>query len=170
MIQYLQITKGGDIVASNLKVIIDNLQTKIKIPSGTRMLVRRSCHAALQFEQYDRQTTIAVTFADNDILGTYSELRVSNFEAPELIAIPSDGSDSSLGRLVISIERILELTKVYDQPFEMGIVYASVHGVFNLLGQFYTDQQAKDALMKKEAEVMGQMGFPPLSDYGRREE
>lgn len=152
-------------MASNLKVIIDNAQTKFKIPSGTRMLVRRSCHATLQHENYDSQTEINVVFADNDILREYDNLRASNFEAQELIAIPSGEDGEDLGKIVISVERIMELTRVYNRPFEMGIVFASIHGVFNLLSQFYTDQQAKDALMLKEARVMNELGFSPLADF-----
>ena len=152
-------------MASNLKVIIDNAQTKFKIPSGTRMLVRRSCHATLQHENYDSQTEINVVFADNDILREYDNLRASNFEAQELIAIPSGEDGEDLGKIVISVERIMELTRVYNRPFEMGIVFASIHGVFNLLGRFYTDQQAKDALMLKEARVMNELGFSPLADF-----
>ncbi len=152
-------------MASNLKVIIDNAQTKFKIPSGTRMLVRRSCHATLQHVNYDSQTEINVVFADNDILREYDNLRASNFEAQELIAIPSGEDGEDLGKIVISVERIMELTRVYNRPFEMGIVFASIHGVFNLLGRFYTDQQAKDALMLKEARVMNELGFSPLADF-----
>ena len=152
-------------MVSNLKVIIDNAQSKYKIPSGTRMLVRRSCHAALQHKLFDSVASVFVTFADNDILEAYSDHRISNFEAPEVISIPSVEKGESLGKLIISVERILELTKIYNRPFEMGMVYASVHGIFNLLGEYYTDQESKDKLMKEEALVMGRMGFSPLSDY-----
>ena len=65
-------------MASNLKVIITNPQTVIKIPSGTRMLVRRSCHATLEYEQYDRRIDVNVVFADNRILHSYDDQRVSN--------------------------------------------------------------------------------------------
>jgi len=152
-------------MASNLKVIIDNAQQKIKIPSGSRMLVRRSCHATLQHESYDSRTDISVTFADNEMLNSYDGYRVSNFEAPEVIAIPSDGEGESLGRIIISVERVLELTRVYNQSFEMGIVFVSVHGVLNLLGQYYVDQASKEKQMKKEALVMGELGFSPIADY-----
>lgn len=152
-------------MASNLKVIIDNLQSKIKIPSGTRMLVRRSCHAALAHEQYDSYAEINVVFADNELLSEYENLRVSNYEAPEVVAVPSEDGGVNLGRLIISIEKIMELTKVYDRSFEMGVVFASVHGVLNLLGQYYSDRQAKEALMIKEAVIMTQLGYSPLADY-----
>ena len=129
------------------------------------MLVRRSCHAALQAEHYDAQAEIHVFFADNEILHTYEEKRVSNFEAPEVIAIPSEEKGEDLGTLVISIERILELVQVYNQPFEMGVVFAAVHGVLNLLGQYYTDAQTKEAMMMKEAAILTELGYAPLANY-----
>ncbi len=151
-------------MASNLKVIISNPQTVIKIPSGTRMLVRRSCHAALEYESFDRQTKINVVFADNEILHQHDDKRVSNFEAPEVIALSSE-EEGCLGTLIISVERVTELTKVYNRPFEMGIVFASVHGVLNLLGEYYTDQAAKEALMFKEARILTLLGFSPIVSY-----
>ncbi|MBQ3264557.1 MAG: rRNA maturation RNAse YbeY [Ruminococcus sp.] len=148
-------------MASNLKVIISNPQTVIKIPSGTRMLIRRSCHATLDYEHYDRRIDVNVVFADNQMLHEYDEVRNSNFEAPEVIALPPE-EDGSLGTLVISVERITELTKVYNRPFEMGIVYSAVHGVLNLLGQYYTDQSVKDAQMYKEAKILTLLGYSPI--------
>lgn len=151
-------------MASNLKVIINNPQTTIKIPSGTRMLVRRSCHATLEYEQFDSRTDIHVDFVDNKMLHEYDANRVSTIEANEVIAVPSEDEDC-LGKIIISVERIIELTKVYNRPFEMGIVFASVHGVLNLLGQYYTDQPSKDAQMLKEAKILTQLGFSPIVGF-----
>lgn len=151
-------------MASNLKVIINNPQTTIKIPSGTRMLVRRSCHAVLEYEHYDRRTDIHVDFADNEMLHEHDAERVSSIEAPEVIALPTQEEDC-LGTLVISVERVIELTKVYNRPFEMGIIYATVHGVLNLLGQYYTDRAAKDNQMMKEAKILTLLGYSPLVGF-----
>lgn len=151
-------------MASNLKVIITNPQTTIKIPSGTRMLVRRSCHASLEYEQYDHRADINVIFADNEMLSEHDAERVSTLEAPEVIALPSE-EEGCLGTLIISIERIIELTKVYNRPFEMGVIYASVHGVMNLLGEYYTDQDAKEKQMLKEAKILTLLGYSPLVGF-----
>ena len=148
-------------MASNLKVIITNPQTIFKVPSGTRMLVRRSCHATLEHEHYDQRIDINVVFADNEMLRSYDDMRAGVLEAPEVIALPPD-REGCLGTLIISVERITELTKVYNRPYEMGIAYASVHGVLNLLGQYYTDQQAKDSQMFKEARILTLLGYSPL--------
>ena len=156
--------RGEVIMASNLKVIITNPQTIFKIPSGTRMLVRRSCHAALEHEHYDHQTEIHVVFADNEMLHSYDSKRASTIEAPEVIALPSE-EEGRLGTIVVSVERITELTKVYNRPFEMGIVYAAVHGVLNLLGQVYTDPAAKETQMYKEARILTLLGYSPIVGY-----
>lgn len=151
-------------MASNLKVIINNPQTTIKIPSGTRMLVRRSCHATLEYEQFDSRTDIYVDFVDNEMLRKLDAKRVSTIEAPEVIADPSD-QEECLGTLYISVERVIELTKVYNRPFEMGIIYATVHGVLNLLGQKYTDKRTKEEQMLKEAKILTQLGFSPIVGF-----
>lgn len=155
---------GCDNMASNLKVIINNPQTTIKIPSGTRMLVRRSCHATLEYEQFDSRTDIYVDFVDNEMLREYDANRVGTLEANEVIAVPSEEEDC-LGKIIISVERIIELTKVYNRPFEMGIVYASVHGVLNMLGQNYTDQRIKEEQMLKEAKILTLLGFSPIVGF-----
>ena len=48
-----------------LKVYIDNRQKKIKIPSGLRLLVRRSCNATLIYEEFEGRAEVNVTFVDD---------------------------------------------------------------------------------------------------------
>ena len=98
------------------------------------------------------------------MLHSYDAKRTSNFEAPELITLPPE-NEGCLGTIIISVERITELTKVYNRPFEMGIVFAAVHGVLNLLGQFYTDQQVKEEQMHKEAKILTLLGYSPLVGF-----
>ena len=151
-------------MASNLKVIIENPQTVIKIPSGTRMLVRRSCHAALEYEQYDQKTDLNVVFSANEMLRSHDKMRKTAIEAPEVVALPPE-EEGNLGTLIISVERVTELTKVYNRPYEMGMVYSAVHGVLNLLGQYYTDQPTKESQMRKEAKILTLLGYSPIVGY-----
>ena len=48
------------------KVLITNDQNVVKIPSGLRILIRRSCNAVLDFEKFDGPAEISVTFVDNN--------------------------------------------------------------------------------------------------------
>ena len=47
------------------KVLITNSQNTVKIPSGLRILIRRSCNAVLEFEKFEGSAEISVTFVDN---------------------------------------------------------------------------------------------------------
>ena len=48
-----------------VRVIIDNRQKAVKIPTGLRMLVRRCCNAVLRMENFSEPAEISVTFVDN---------------------------------------------------------------------------------------------------------
>ena len=48
------------------KVLITNDQNVVKVPSGLRILIRRSCNAVLDFEHFDGPAEISVTFVDNN--------------------------------------------------------------------------------------------------------
>ena len=48
-----------------VRVIIDNRQKAVKIPTGLRMLVRRCCNAVLRMEGFSEPAEISVTFVDN---------------------------------------------------------------------------------------------------------
>ena len=47
------------------KVLITNEQNAVKVPSGLRILIRRSCNAVLEYEKFDGPAEISVTFVDN---------------------------------------------------------------------------------------------------------
>ena len=38
---------------AKIKVVIDNKQKTVKVPTGIRLLMRRCCHAVLQLEEFD---------------------------------------------------------------------------------------------------------------------
>ena len=48
------------------RVLITNRQSKVKIPSGIRLLVRRCCNAVLKNESFELPAEISVSFVDND--------------------------------------------------------------------------------------------------------
>ena len=47
------------------KVYITNKQNTVKIPTGIRILIRRSCNAVLEQEGFHDPAEISVTFVDN---------------------------------------------------------------------------------------------------------
>lgn len=50
------------------KVYITNKQKAVKVPSGLRILIRRACHAVLEYEHFEGSAEISVTFVDDEEL------------------------------------------------------------------------------------------------------
>ena len=57
-----------------IRVVIDNKQKNVKIPTGLRMLVRRCCNAVLRMENFQGPAEISVTAGCT---------RSKNFSEPE---------------------------------------------------------------------------------------
>ena len=52
-------------MSDKIKIVISDEQKSVKVPKGIRMIVRRSCLAALQMENVGGPCVINVTFTDN---------------------------------------------------------------------------------------------------------
>ncbi len=59
--------KGGDSV-DKVKVQIIDEQKKVKIPTGTRMLIRRCCNAAITLEELTGSWEVSVTLVDDEMI------------------------------------------------------------------------------------------------------
>ncbi len=53
-----------------VKVLISNKQNAVKIPSGIRLLIRRCCHAVLNYENFLEDAEVSVSFVDNSEIQT----------------------------------------------------------------------------------------------------
>ena len=59
-----------------IKVIITDEQAKVKIPTGLRLLIRRSCTAVLVSEGFEGSAEISVTFVDDEKMNTVIDFSV----------------------------------------------------------------------------------------------
>ena len=51
-----------------VKVSISNNQTQVKIPVGIRLLVRRCCHAVTEYEGFNDDFEVSVSFVDDETI------------------------------------------------------------------------------------------------------
>ena len=49
-------------MTGKIKVIIENRQKEVKIPTGLRMLIRRCCNAVLKLENFEGSAEVSVNF------------------------------------------------------------------------------------------------------------
>ncbi|MEG2192465.1 MAG: rRNA maturation RNase YbeY, partial [Oscillospiraceae bacterium] len=105
------------------KVWIKNDQKKVKIPSGIKILVRRSCNAVLTLENIQTPCEISVSFVDNEQIAKLNgQFRNKPIETDVLSFPLGEGGvyDTNpetgallLGDIVISLEKAKVQSEMY---------------------------------------------------------
>ncbi len=153
------------------KVIITNKQEDFKIPSGTRLLIRRCCNAVLLNEDFEFPTEIGVTFVDNNEIKEMNAkfrnkdsvtdvLSFPQFEDKQSIVPDSQKGVVVLGDIVLSVEKAAEQAEEYNHTFQREIAYLTVHSMLHLLGYHHEQGGLQEVHMReKEEEVLKKLGL-----------
>lgn len=153
-----------------IKVIINNNQKNVKIPTGLRMLVRRCCNAVLRNEGFEGSIEISVTFVNNEQIKDLNyKYRKKNIPTDVLsFSLSETGNYSTdpasgyklLGDIIISIEKAIEQAQKYGNSLQKEVSHLTVHGMLHLLGYNHENGGIEKVKMReKEESIMSQMGF-----------
>ena len=144
-----------------VRVIIDNRQKAVKIPTGLRMLVRRCCNAVLRMEGFSEPAEISVTFVDNKQIQQLNK-QYRNKDMPTDVL----SGAKILGDIVISMEKAVEQADCYGHGLDREVGYLTAHSMLHLLG--YDHERGgmdRVRMREKEEQVMTQLGLPASSSY-----
>ncbi|MBC5787195.1 MULTISPECIES: rRNA maturation RNase YbeY [Clostridiaceae] len=158
-----------------VKVLISNKQNAVKIPSGIRLLIRRCCHAVLNYENFLEDAEVSVSFVDNSEIQTLNaEYRDKN--APtDVLSFPlgengvydknPDGA-CMLGDIVISMEKAVEQARLYGHSLQREVAFLTVHSMFHLLGYDHEEGGLPAVQMReKEEKVLTNLGVARGASY-----
>ncbi len=159
-----------------LKVTIINKQKAFKVPTGTRLLIRRCCNAVLTMEGFGKPAEVTVTFVDNeqirDLNRTHrnvdSETDVLSFPLGENGVYDKNYETGAymLGDVVISLEKANAQAKLYGHSFRREIGYLTAHSMLHLLGYDHVGNDIEAMKMReKEEAVMQSLGLSRLEGY-----
>lgn len=160
----------------SVKVYITNRQKEVKIPTGTRLLIRRCCHAVLETEGMIGVAEVSVSFLNN------KQIRELNMEyrnldkETDVLSFPmgengvydtnQETGAKILGDIAISVEKATEQAAIYGHSFSREIGFLTVHSMLHLLGY---DHEANgiDAMKmrEKEEEVLTKLGLQRDASY-----
>ena len=152
-------------------IYFNNGQESFPITYSMKMLVRRAVVASLDYEGYGADTEVSVTFTDNEgIRAVNSQFR--GIDAPtDVLSFPlteyesasfpvADEPESSLGDIVISLERADEQAKEFGHSFEREIAFLTVHSMLHLLGYDHVNSDEEDMEMRRrQREILENMGL-----------
>ena len=153
------------------KVYITNHQKAVKIPSGLRILIRRSCNAVLE-----GPAEISVTFVDNAAIQELNAQYRGKDMPTDVLSFPlgengvydknEDTGASLLGDIVISMEKAMEQAELYGHALQREVAFLTVHSMLHLLGYDHEAGGLEAVRMReKEEAVLVQLGLPRTVSY-----
>ena len=171
----LRLRREGKMTENKIRVIITNKQKTVKIPTGLRMLVRRTCNAVLRMENFQGPAEVSVTFVDNaGIKELNAQYRNKDIET-DVLSFPMgengvwDKNPETgayiLGDVVISMEKALSQAETYGHSLQREVGYLTAHSVLHLLGYDHMEKLERVRMREKEELVMEQLGLPASISY-----
>lgn len=158
------------------KVYIANNQKAVKIPSGLRILIRRACNAALEYEKFEGNTEVSVIFVDNQEIAKLNEQYRNKPTPTDVLSFPlgennhydinQETGAAMLGDIVISMERAMEQAEMYGHSLQREVAFLTVHSMFHLLGYDHEAGGIEAVRMReKEEATLIQLGLPRTVSY-----
>lgn len=161
-----------------LKVQIIDKQKKVAVPTGTRMLIRRCCTAALCEENFDGSAEVSVTLVDDETIREINKKYRDVDSATDVLSFPMgengvydidpDTGAKVVGDIVISVPHAVKQARDYGHSFRREIGFLTVHGMLHLLGYDHEDAGLEAMRMReKEETILEQLGLPrtPVNLY-----
>ena len=141
------------------KVLISNEQNAVKVPSGLRILIRRSCNAVLNYEKFEGSAEISVIFVDNERIRALNKQYRNKDTATDVLSFPLGEN----GQYDIDEDNGSEL---YGHTLQREVAYLTVHSMLHLLGYDHEASGLEAVRMReKEEAVLLQLGLPRTVSY-----
>ncbi len=145
---------------SNLKVVFYDKQKKVKLPSGIRMLLRRACSAALDYENFPEKAEVNVSFVDDEQIHELN-LNFRNIDkSTDVLSFPlgENGEYDTnpetglkmLGDIVISVEHAVVQAEEFGHTLNREMAFLTVHSMLHLLGYDHVNGGIEAVRMREQ--------------------
>ena len=156
---------------ARLMIYFLNDQSAFEITYRQKILVRRAIKATLDYEGYENDAEISLTFTDNVGIQRLNREFRSIDKPTDVLSFPltdyestnlplADEPGGSLGDVVISLERAKEQAEEYSHSFEREIAFLTVHSMLHLLGYDHVNREEEELDMRRrQTEILERIGL-----------
>lgn len=150
-----------------IKVIIENRQKSVKVPTGIRLLLRRCCTAVLKTEGLEGDYEVNIIFVDDKTINEIN-LEHRKIDSPtDVLSFPlgekgvydvnPESGFMMLGDIIISIERAVAQSVEFDHPLTREMGYLTTHSMLHLLGYDHVNGGLEATIMREKEETVMEM-------------
>ena len=154
----------------SIKVNITDEQKKIKLPTGTRLLIRKACIATLKLEGFEDSAEVNVTLVNDEMIKEMNTKFRKIESSTDVLSFPlgengvydvnPETGAKMLGDIVISVEHAYAQADLYGHGLEREIAFLTVHSMLHLLGYDHEKGGLEKTIMReKEEEVLEALGL-----------
>ena len=146
------------------KVNITDKQKKIKLPTGTRLFIRKACIATITEEKFPYNAEVEVILTDDENIRELNRKFRNIDSSTDVLSFPlgSDGEYDEnpetgmkmLGDIVISVEHAYAQAELYGHGIEREISFLAVHSMLHLLGYDHVDSKLEESIMREKQEII----------------
>ena len=151
-------------------VNITDKQKKIKLPTGTRLLIRKACIATLTEEKFPYNAEVEVILTDDENIRELNRKFRYIDSSTDVLSFPlgSDGEYDEnpetgmkmLGDIVISVEHAYAQAELFGHGIEREISFLAVHSMLHLLGYDHVESKLEESIMREKQEIiLGELGL-----------
>ena len=154
-----------------LMIYFLNDQELFEISYKQKILIRRAIEATLDYESFNNNAEISITFTDNDGIqrlnrdfrGLDRPTDVLSFPLTDYEDVDTPLADElcgSLGDVVLSLERAREQAEEYGHSLDREIAFLTVHSMLHLLGYDHETSEADELDMRRrQSEILKNIGL-----------
>ena len=159
---------------NNFRLFISFSQTQ-KFPEcdyEMKSLIRRAILATLDYEGFEYDTEVSVTFCDNEYIKVLNNEYRNKDSATDVLSFPLldyegeseepffDELCHNLGDIVISLERAMAQANEFGHSFEREVAFLTAHSMLHLLGYDHEISEEDDADMRRrQNDIMDRLGL-----------
>jgi probable rRNA maturation factor len=165
----------------NVKVNIFDKQKAHKLPTGTRLLVRRACNATLIYENFQDAVEVDVTFVNDDEIQKLNLQHRNIDSSTDVLSFPlgengiydtnPENGAKMLGDIVISVDHAIKQAELYGHTLQREIAFLTVHSMLHLLGYDHVNGGIEQMKMREKEEfVLTKLGVVRGDDEETYEE
>ena len=160
----------------SVKVNITVKQKSIKLPTGTRLLIRKACNATLNYEGFNDNAEVDVSIVNDDMIKEMNNEFRNIDSATDVLSFPlgengefdtnPETGAKMLGDIVISVDHALHQADLYGHGIEREIAFLTVHSMLHLLGYDHVNGGIEAVHMReKEERVLTELGLKRNESY-----
>ncbi len=154
----------------SVKVNITARDKQTKLPTGTRLLIRKACNATLKFEGLNEPSEVDVILVNDDMIKEMNN-EFRNIDSPtDVLSFPlgenakfdknPENGNLMLGDIVISLDHANSQADLYGHGIEREMAFLTVHSMLHLLGYDHVNGGLEQTIMReKEEKVLEALGL-----------